>query len=47
MTALFERGRRDVLAGEAWRDHPPPIEAADVEALRMELNGRVRDSTRP
>ena len=47
MEALFERGRSDILTGEAWRDHPPQIEAADVEALRTELNGRARESTQP
>ncbi len=40
MTALFERGRRDMLNGEAWRNYPPPIEAEDVEALRLELADR-------
>ncbi|MCP4496409.1 MAG: hypothetical protein GY825_06490 [Phycisphaeraceae bacterium] len=40
MKALFERGRSDILTGEAWRDHPPQIDAVDVEALRSELNAR-------
>ncbi len=47
MKALFERGRSDILTGEAWRDHPPQIDAADVEALRTELNGRAEGSDRP
>jgi len=47
MTALFERGRRDVLNGEAWRDYPPPIEAEDVEALRVELSDRASGSDPP
>ena len=47
MAALFERGRSDMLTGEAWRNHPPQIEAADVEALRAELNARATDSDQP
>lgn len=47
MKALFERGRSDVLTGEAWRDYPPQIEAADVEALREELNSRFEESASP
>lgn len=47
MKALFERGRSDILTGEAWRDHPPQIDAADVEAIRAELNARAEGSDRP
>ncbi|MCP4797854.1 MAG: hypothetical protein GY885_17010, partial [Phycisphaeraceae bacterium] len=47
MKALFERGRSDILTGEAWRDHPPQIDAVDVEALRSELNARFSASDQP
>lgn len=42
MTALFERGRSDMLSGKAWRSYPPPMEPEDVDALRVELSKRVR-----
>jgi len=44
MTALFERGRSDMLNGEAWHDYPPPMEAEDVDTLRTELVERSSGS---
>ncbi len=42
MSALFERGRSDMLSGKAWRSYPPPMEPEDVESLRLELSKSVR-----
>ncbi len=47
MTALFERGRSDMLNGAAWHHYPPPLEAEDVEALRIELSKLSSDSDAP
>ncbi len=47
MTALFERGREDIIAGRAWADYPPQIDAVDEAALRDELNQQAVDSIRP
>jgi hypothetical protein len=42
MTALFERGRSDMLSGKARRSYPPPMKPEDVDALRVELSQRPR-----
>lgn len=43
MTALFERGREDILQGRAWQDYPPSMSGADEELLRLQLRDQGED----